>query len=185
MNKMAFGLAGLLVLGGCNMPSEADRLEEVVGEELAKQGNVVEVSFEPQGENEMTGFARLTDAQGVEKRMNCTANRTGESSFDWRCTQTIDEALLTEMEGNIRAELVNRGGEVVEVDLQRGRNDHNMVGHAVVRDGQGEVRVPCVAVRDRPGETMFSWRCGQGVEEWADAHPTNAGEGGAAEAGDK
>ena len=178
MKMKSFGLAGLLTLAACSVGSGADRLEEVVGDQLANQGTVEEVTFTAQDENRMTGHAMLRDASGQQRRMNCTARRTSGSSFDWNCTQAIDEALLQQMEGMIR-ETMTQQGEVIEVELQRAGDDDNMAGHVVVRGSSGEqIRATWRAVRDRPGGAFFSWRCDKGAEAWAEERSQGSAAGG-------
>ena len=167
MKTKALAMTGLLILAGCNVVSEADRLEEAVGEQLANQGTVEEVSFAAQDENSMTGHAMIRRDSGEPRRMNCMARRASGSNFDWTCVYAIDETLLLEMEGMIRERLAERG-EVIEVDMQREGDDDNMAGHVVVRSPSGEeVRMPCRAVRDDPADALFSWRCGAEAEAWA------------------
>jgi hypothetical protein len=167
MKTKALAMAGLLILAGCNVASEADRLEEAVSEQLANQGTVEEVSFTAQDENSMTGHAMIRRDSGEPRRMNCTARRASGSNFDWNCVQAIDAPILQEMEGMIRERMAEQG-EVIEVDMQRSGDDNNMAGHVVVRAPTGEeVRTPCRAVRDDPAESLFSWRCGAEAEAWA------------------
>jgi len=165
MKKIAIGLATMLSLSGCNMPSDEEVLENAIRTELAQQGTVDAVNLVRQDENRITGHVDMRDATGRQGRLNCTAERTEGRSFDWRCLSAIDEGVLQEMETEVRQRMAQEG-EVVEVDMQRGVDDDNMTGYVVLRDSAGtELRLPCRAVRDAEG--LFGWRCGQRAEQWA------------------
>lgn len=184
MKMTPFALTSLLVLGACSFGTDADRVEQSVAEQLADRGAVEEVSFTSTDDDNMTGFATIRTPTGQTQRMNCTARRTSGANFDWNCVQAIDEALLDEIKGLIR-ERLSREGEVVQVELERADDDNNAAGYVVVRGPNGEeVRADCRAVRDRPGENLFSWRCGEGADAWAEQRNREA-VGGGAGGGDK
>lgn len=167
MDRKAIGLAVLAVLAACGAASsDEDRIEASIREGLKAQGNVEEVSLVRQGADRFTGEATVRDDQGQQRRMTCIAERTGET-FNWRCAQAIDEAMLREVEGLIR-ERLSELGTVTEVALERAGDEDNMAGYAVYRDpAGGEIRTPCRAVRDAAGDNRFSWRCGEAAEAWA------------------
>ena len=157
MKNVIVALALLSVLAGC--ASEEEQLENAIREGLANQGTVQEVDLTVSDENNMTGFARIRENSGREGRLNCTAQRSEGSNFNWRCSPAIDEATLQEMETAIRTNLAGQA-EVVEVDMQRAADDDHMSGHALLRDGSGaELRVPCSA--ERAEGANFNWRCGE------------------------
>lgn len=62
-------------------------MEGIIGAELARQGEVIEVKMSRVDDSHMTGMARLR-ADGVEVRTACTATRRvpAERAFDWTCT---------------------------------------------------------------------------------------------------
>ena len=62
-------------------------VETAIRQSLSQQGNVSQVEMTRRDDNNMTGFAVLTDSNGNEVRTNCTARRERETSasFDWRC----------------------------------------------------------------------------------------------------
>ena len=113
-----------------------------------------------QDDGGFTGFAMIRDRNGRQGRLNCTARPTGGSNYDWRCLPTIDESVVTEMEGLIRTEL-ERQATVIEVQMTR-QDDNNMTGFALVEDGGGnQIRTNCVATRNPAGTSNFSFRCRQ------------------------
>jgi hypothetical protein len=156
MRAFAISLGGaLLMLAGC--ASEEDQLENAIRENLASRGTVKQVELTRSDDNNMTGFAVVQTATG-EGRMNCTAQRTSGSEFNWRCVPAIDEAMLTQMENTIRQSL-SQQATVLAVDMTRQDDDH-MTGHAQVRDADGdEGRVNCTAAREAGGNGNFNWEC--------------------------
>lgn len=155
----------LLMLAGC--ASEEDQLENAIRENLASRGTVKQVELTKSDDNNMTGFAVVQTATG-EGRMNCTAQRTEGSNFNWRCVPAIDEAMLTQMENTIRQSL-SQQATVLAVDMSRQDDDH-MTGYAQVRDGDGtEGRVNCTAVRETGGTGNFNWECAPAGAEAAPA----------------
>lgn len=158
----------LFILAGCQFSSEEDQLENAIRDGLANQGTVQEVELTRQDENNMTGYAMIRENSGRSGRLNCTAQRSDGTNFQWRCSPAIDEQVLQEMETAIREHFVSQGTEVVQVDLQRANDDDNMSGYVIVRDGAGgEVRSPCSAQRTQGAN--FNWQCGEGAGEGAPA----------------
>lgn len=157
MKKTYVTLALLFALAGC--ASEEEQLENAIREGLANQGMVQEVDLTVSDENNMTGYAVIRENSGRQGRLNCNAQRSEGSNFNWRCSPAIDEATVQEMETAIRNNLAGQA-DVASVDMQRAGDDNHMTGHAVIRDGAGgEVRVPCTA--ERTEGANFSWRCGE------------------------
>ena len=158
--KMVLSTIGLaaLALAGCNMASQEDLLENSIRETLSNQGEVRDVEMTKQDDENFTGFALIRDRNGREGRLNCTARRTTGTNYDWRCNPTIDESVVTEMEGIIRTAL-ERQATVLEVDMTR-QDDNRMTGFARVQDASGtEIRTNCTATRDAAGTANFNWRC--------------------------
>lgn len=168
MKRKLIGLAAVAALAACGAAAAGDeeRIEASIRDGLKAQGEVEAVSLARQDPDHFTGEATVRDGEGQQRRMICTAERAG-TSFNWRCAQAIDEALLGEVEGLIR-DRMSELGEVTEVALERAGDEDNMAGHVVYRDRSGgEVRMPCRAVRDAAGDNLFSWRCGEAAEAWA------------------
>ncbi len=168
MKKPVLSILGLSVfaLAGCNIASQEDQLENSIAASLSNQGEVKQVELTKQDDDNFTGFALIRDRNGREGRLNCTARRTTGSNFDWRCSPTIDESVVTEMEGIIRTELA-RQATVLEVNMTR-QDDNRMTGFARLQDGSGtEIRTNCTATRDAAGTANFNWRCqpGEGGEQ--------------------
>ena len=135
-------------------------VENSIREVLGQQGTVLEVAMSRRDDDNMIGFARVSDSRGVVSRSSCTAARQSEGSrvFDWNCTQVVDEVVIADVENNIRQEL-GRQGTVLEVALSR-RDDDSMAGFARIRDRRGAVvRASCVARRQSAGSRMFNWSC--------------------------
>ena len=150
---------GLLV-AGCQMESEEDQLENEIRNQLAGQGNVLNVELTRQDDNNMTGHADIRDNEGREGRLNCTARRTEGTRFSLNCLPAITEPVVVEMENNIRTQL-SQQAEVLEVDLTR-QDDMRMTGFVRVRDPSGgEIRAACTATRENPGSRLFNWECNQ------------------------
>jgi hypothetical protein len=168
MKKPVLSILGLSViaLAGCNIASQEDQLENSIAASLSNQGEVKQVELTKQDDDNFTGFALIRDRNGREGRLNCTARRTTGSNFDWRCSPTIDESVVTEMEGIIQTELA-RQATVLEVNMTR-QDDNRMTGFARLQDGSGtEIRTNCTATRDAAGTANFNWRCqpGEGGEQ--------------------
>lgn len=62
-------------------------IETSIRQSLSAQGTVEEVEMTRRDDDNMAGFARLTDSSGNEGRFNCTAARDNDDSgnFTWRC----------------------------------------------------------------------------------------------------
>ena len=166
MNRQVFALAAVLALIGCDNVSEEDQLENAIREELTKQGEVRQVEMTKQGEDKMSGFVMIRENSGREGRLACTAERDAETSttFNWSCSPAIDDKVLQEMEDTIRKELSARA-PVIEVEMQRGEDDNNMSGFALLGEEGGEqARIPCRAVRDAQNIGSFNWSCGEEAE---------------------
>ena len=159
MKAFAISLGFALLVAGCSVQSEEDQLENEMRNQLAGQGNVLDVQLTKQDENNMTGFADIRDNDGRQGRLACTARRSEGTQFSLNCVPSITEDVVQEMETNIRTHLTQQGGEVLEVDLSR-QDDMNMTGHALVRTPDGrEIRANCTAVRENPTSRLFNWRC--------------------------
>jgi hypothetical protein len=177
MKKIAIGLGCALVLAGCSMASDEDRMENAIRAELSNNGATVnQVEMTRDGDN-MTGFAEVRGADGNEGRLNCTATRdaTKAGSYNWRCLPAIDQRIVDGMESTIRQSL-GQQNEVIEVEMTR-QDDMRMTGHARVRDGNGnEVRANCTATRESEASNNFSWQCAP--SDAPAAAPAEAGGGG-------
>jgi hypothetical protein len=182
MKAFAIPLGLALSVAACTVSTEEDQLENAIRENLSSRGNVTQVELTRENDDRMTGFAVVRVADGTESRLNCSAQRSTGTNFNWQCLPTVDEASLTAVENVIRADLANQG-TVEEVDLQR-VDDNNMRGHArLVVDG-AEVRANCTATRDTTNTANFNWRCGA-AEEGAPAPAAAAADPAAAGEGDK
>ena len=161
MKIVAIALGLGLALSACQMQSEEDQLEEAIRNNLSAQGNVINVELTRTDENNMTGFVDINQNNGRSGRLNCTAQRSTGTNFQWRCSPAITEAVVVEMEGNIRNQLAQQG-EVVQVDLSR-QDDNHMTGFAIVRDQMGnEIRTNCTATRDSANIGTFNYQCSPG-----------------------
>jgi hypothetical protein len=156
---ISLGLAlAVTAVTACTVESEEDQLENAIRNQLAGQGNVLDVELTRQDDNNMNGFANIRDNEGREGRLNCTARRTEGTNFQLNCLPAITDQIVQEMENNIRTTLA-RQGEVLQVDLTR-QDDMRMTGFALVRAGDGtEVRANCTATRENPSSRMFNWEC--------------------------
>jgi hypothetical protein len=171
--------AGMLALAACNFHFSTDEIavENSIREQMASRGEVLEVDMTQQdGGDHMTGFARIRTGEGRETRLNCTADRQSSGgTFNWRCNQPVDQAMVDEIETSIRNTLQSRG-TVLDVQMSR-RDDDHMAGFARLRDSNGnEGRMDCTA--DRQPDNSFNWHCDP-------PRPANAGGGTAAAAADQ
>jgi len=162
MKRIAIGLGCALAVAGCSMASDEDRLENAIRENLSARGEVKQVELTKGEGNNMAGFAVVRVAgSNADARLDCSATpdtTKSDNSYNWRCVPSIDEALLTQMEGTIRTALAAQA-TVIEVDMSRQDNDR-MTGFAVVRDAGGnEIRTNCTATRDDDASGNFSWEC--------------------------
>ena len=158
MKALAISLGLALAVTACTVESEEDQLENAIRNQLASQGNVLNVELTRQDDNNMNGFADIRDNEGREGRLNCSARRTEGTNFQLNCLPAITEQIVQEMENNIRTNLAQQA-EVLQVDLNR-QDDMRMTGHALVRAQDGtEVRAACTATRQNPSSRMFNWEC--------------------------
>lgn len=158
--SLALALAMTMAGAGCTLEGQEDQLENSIRQNLSGQGNVQQVELTKQGDGSFTGFAVVRRANGIDNRLNCTAQPTAgsTSNFNWRCLSAVDEATLQEMENAIRENLA-RQATVLEVDLDR-QDDNSMIGFARVRDANGnEIRTECTATRENPESSNFQWAC--------------------------
>ena len=133
MRAFAISLGGaLLMLAGC--ASEEDRLENAIREKLAARGTVKQVELTRSDENHMTGFAVVQAATG-EGRLNCTAQRTQGSNFNWRCGRRSTRRCSTQMESTIRQSLAEQA--TVPARTMSRQDDGHMTGYAPIRDDSG------------------------------------------------
>ena len=159
MRAFAISLGLALAATACTVQSEEDQLENAIRNQVAGQGNVLNVEMTRQDENNFTGFAEVRDNQGRDGRFNCTAQRTGGSNFQFNCLPAITDQIVEEMEGNIRTFYQQRQIDAFQVDLTR-QDDMRMNGYAMLRDRDGtEIRVTCTAIREAPASRQFSWQC--------------------------
>ena len=158
MKRFAIPLGLALAITACTVSSEEDQLENAIRENLSSRGNVTEVELTKQGDDRMTGHAVLRTADG-EARMNCTAQRSTGTNFNWQCNPTVDEAAMTAVENVIRRE-IGQQGTVQEVEMQR-VDDNNMRGFVRVTANGEEVRADCTATRDGANSGNFNWQCGE------------------------
>jgi len=157
MNKLTIILL-LAATSACTGESEEQQLENSMRAELSKQGEVKEVDLTSTDDDNLAGHAVVGKAGGPDMRMKCTARRTEETKFDWQCQQEIDEAVLTNMENAMRAELAKQA-EVVGIELRK-EGDDRMVGPALVRDATGaQVEMSCSATRTGSDVGDFAWEC--------------------------
>ena len=161
MKAFAVTIGLALAVAGCTIQSEEDQLENEIRNQLAGQGNVLDVQLSRQDDNNMTGYADIRDNQGNQGRLNCTARRTEGTQFQLNCLPAITDQIVQEMENSIRTELSTQG-EVLEVDLNR-QDDMRMTGFARLRGPDGtEVRTNCSATRENPSSRQFNWECNPG-----------------------
>jgi len=158
MKALAISLGLALAVTACTVESEEDQLENAIRNQLASQGNVLNVELTRQDDNNMNGFADIRDNEGRAGRLNCSARRTAGTNFQLNCLPAITDEIVQEMENNIRTNLAQQA-EVLQVDLNR-QDDMRMTGFALVRAGDGtEVRAACTATRQNPSSRMFNWEC--------------------------
>ena len=156
MKALAISLGLALAVTACTVESEEDQLENAIRNQLASQGNVLNVELTRQDDNHMNGFADIRDNEGREGRLNCSARRTEGTNFQLNCLPAVTEQIVHEMENNIRTSLAQQA-ELLQVDLNR-QDDMRMTGHALVRAQDGtEVRAACSATRQDPSSRMFNW----------------------------
>lgn len=156
-------IAGLsLAAIGCTIETPQSRTENAIREGLATYGAVEQVEMTEREDNSFAGMAVVRDAAGIESRLRCeTVRGDGEGRQGrWTCTTPLDEEGLQGIENNIRAYWTQRGGNVLDVDMQRGEDNDNMTGYAVVQAPNGETRrLACTATRAEGVSTDFNWVC--------------------------
>lgn len=174
MKAITISLGGALLLAGCTISSEEDQLENSIRENLSARGNVQDVQLTKQDDDNLSGFAVVRLPTGIEGRLDCTARRTEGTNFSWRCVPSIDEALLTQIEGTIRQTLADQG-TVLAVEMTR-RDADSMTGYAQIRDTAGnEGRLSCTATRETGEAGNFDWECAPPGREAPAGAPANAG----------
>ena len=170
MKAFAIPLGLGLLVAGCNVSSEEDQIENVIRNNLSERGNVQQVEMTRQDENNMSGYATVRDASGVEGRYNCTAQRTQGTNFNWRCNQQIDDNVVAGIQNEIRQDLAQRA-EVLQIEMRR-QDDNRISGYALLRGPDGsEVRTNCTASRDADA-INFNYQCAP------EGEPAPTGEGG-------
>jgi hypothetical protein len=166
------GVAALL-LAGCNSGNEQQFVENGIRGQLSAQGNVTQISMTKQGDGNYTGTATVRTADGTEARVNCTANRDN-NGFVTACRQTIDEALLTQLENSLRQNFTTQGVTVVDLQLSRQDDDH-VTGHANLRNEAGaETRYPCTGARAASGQIEVRCLPPEGAAAPAQGEPSPA-----------
>lgn len=147
-----------LTLAAAQGSEDETTVENSIRDELSRQGRVLQVEMRQRDTDHLTGFAVMVDEDGVEGRVDCTAQRTDKESFAWDCLPVITEPVISAIEGIIRTNLAAQG-EVLEIDLDRA-SDQRMVGHARLRTADGTViRANCTADRENPRSRTFNWEC--------------------------
>ncbi len=144
-------LCGLLV--GCNRESDEQFVQNAVNSTLAPNGAVQQVAMTKGADNNYSGTASVRRADGRTIPYECTARRNqAAQQLEVRCLQTIDQALLEELETNMRRSLESQHLSVAEVDLNRA-DQNNVTGFAQVSDpNTGEsARLECSGARPPNG----------------------------------
>ena len=135
----------LAALSACEKPE--DLLENSIRTELSKRGEVKEVEMKQDGDDRLTGFARVR-VGGQEARLDCKATRKSSTEYDWECKPAIDENVLKGMEDSLRKQFEAQQITVLDIDMQKDGED-NMKGYAQLRDRSGEeARLDCSARRE-------------------------------------
>ena len=154
MKKVAIPLGALCaLLMGCNRESEDEYIRRGVSNTLESHGNVQQVAMTKGADNNYSGTATVRRADGRSIPYNCTANRNqAQQQFDIRCLQALDQALLDELETNMRRSLEAQRLTVGEIELTK-RDDNNVTGFAQVSDpNTGEsARLVCSGARPPAG----------------------------------
>ncbi len=148
--------AACLLLPACNQESEEGRIEYMVSNTLAPQGNVQQVDLTKGADNNYSGTASIRRPDGQSIRFNCSARRNeAQEQWEIRCGQVIDEALLAELEASMRRSLEQQSLTVSEIDLTR-QGDDAVTGFAQVSDpNTGETaRLVCSGARQDGGRIL-------------------------------
>jgi hypothetical protein len=158
MKRFALLLGGTLLAAGCNS-GEGPFVNNLVREAVAPNGNVQQVEMTKQGDNSYSGFATVRVANGQLTRFICTASRQGSSStYEARCLQVIDQAVIDELKQNIRRSFTSQGVTVLRLELTP-QGEDRVTGYADVREPSGaEGRLPCAGARDANGRIPVECR---------------------------
>jgi hypothetical protein len=158
MKGFALLLGGTLLIAGCGQ-AEGPFVNKLVRDTLAPNGNVQQVEMTKQSDNSYSGFATVRLASGATTRFSCTAHRQGNSNnYEARCRQTLDQALLDELKGDLRRSFTSQGLTVLQLELTRQDEEH-VTGYADVRDANGgEARLPCSGTREATGRVPVQCR---------------------------
>jgi hypothetical protein len=161
MKTVAISLsAACLLLAGCQRESEEQFIHNAVSNTLASNGNVQQVAMTKGADNNYSGTATVRRADGRSIPYDCTARRNAAAGqIEVRCLQTIDQALLDELETNMRRSLEGQRLTVGEIEFTRQGQD-NVTGFAQVSDpGTGETaRLECSGARP-PNGGRIEVRC--------------------------
>jgi hypothetical protein len=145
--------AACLLFAGCRGESEEQFIQNAVGNTLASNGNVQQVSMTKGADNNYSGTATVRRADGRSVPYDCTARRNAAAAqIEVRCLQAIDQALLDELETNMRRTLEGQRVNVGEIEFTR-RDAANITGFAQVSDpATGETaRLTCSGARPPNG----------------------------------
>lgn len=157
MKSVTISLGVLCVLlAGCNKQSEEALIENAVSNTLAAQGNVQQVDLTKGADNNYSGTASIRGADGRSIRFNCSARRNeAQQQFDINCGQVIDQALLDQLQTNMRQSLEQQSLTVSDVRLTKQDEDH-VTGFAQVSDpNSGEsARLVCTGARQNGGRIL-------------------------------
>lgn len=160
MTRFSAGILGAIcaLLAGCNRASEEQLVESTVNNVLAAQGAVQQLDLTKGADNNYSGPGTIRRADGVTVRYNCTARRAATAgNFDILCGQTLDQALIDELETRMRASLTGQNLTVSQLELTRQDEDH-FTGFAEVSDAGGQTRrLTCGGSRQANG--TFDARC--------------------------
>lgn len=157
MKSLAIPLAAAcLLLAACNRETEEGRIEYMVSNTLAPQGNVQQVDLTKGADNNYAGTASIRRPDGQSIRFNCSARRNeAQEQWEIRCGQVIDEALLAELEASMRRSLEQQALTVSEIDLTK-QGEDRVTGFAQVSDpNTGEsARLVCSGARQDGGQIL-------------------------------
>jgi hypothetical protein len=180
MTRILAGMLGATCafLAGCNRESEDAFIQRGVSNTLESHGNVQQVAMTKGANNNYSGTATVRRADGRSIPYECTANRNqAEQQWDIRCLQAIDQALLDELEANMRRSLEGQRLTIAALELTR-RDANSVGGFAQVSDPEtGEsARLVCSGARP-PAGGRIEVRCDvpggppQGAPPPAEAEP--------------
>ena len=156
--NLAIMLIGLSLAAAPPANPDEAMVEDSIREHLSQQGEVLQVDMTSRDADTMTGFAISRDEDGVEGRVDCTAQRNADDSFAWDCVPVITEPIVRRIEEIIGTNLAAQA-ELIEIAMRR-QDDMRMAGFARLRTADGtEVRASCTAVRENPRSRTFNWEC--------------------------